>query len=332
MPHLSPTTLTSDEQALILHVTQPNLRDHVIYSLALGTGLRLAEIVGLNVCDLYAPDGTPRVRVRIRKEIAKGGRAADVFLPDRLVVKLRNFWSWKRRCGEDLDPDAPLFANQSGCRISKRRVQHAWSTWQRRAGFDRVYGFHALRHTAVTNVYRASRDLFLAQRFARHVSPLTTTVYTHPSDDETQRRLPAWSVPGHPLLARRADGLVDHRGGGLRGLDFNHQPLEVLVVELNNNCVLGMVDIPEYEAAVLVEHARSENSRNARPRQLEPLEPAQRRMRIHASSPNVLERNPELASQRPELVPALNFEHRVIRLDREDSSSLLCGAAFDAIT
>ena len=40
------------------------------------------------------------------------------------------------------------------------------------------------RHTAVTNVYRKSRDLFLAQRFARHVSPLTTTVYTHPSDDE----------------------------------------------------------------------------------------------------------------------------------------------------
>ncbi len=42
----------------------------------------------------------------------------------------------------------------------------------------------AFRHAAVTNVYRASRDLFLAQRFARHVSPLTTTVYTHPSDQE----------------------------------------------------------------------------------------------------------------------------------------------------
>jgi hypothetical protein len=36
----------------------------------------------------------------------------------------------------------------------------------------------------VTNVYRASRDLFLAQRFARHVSPLTTVIYTHPSDQE----------------------------------------------------------------------------------------------------------------------------------------------------
>ena len=49
---------------------------------------------------------------------------------------------------------------------------------------DFLYGFHALRHTAVTNVYRATRDLFLAQRFARHASPLTTTVYTHPSDQE----------------------------------------------------------------------------------------------------------------------------------------------------
>ena len=55
--------------------------------MALGTGLRLAELVGLNVGDEFAPDGAPRTRVRIRPEIAKGGRAADVFLPDRLVTK-----------------------------------------------------------------------------------------------------------------------------------------------------------------------------------------------------------------------------------------------------
>jgi integrase len=186
MPHLSPPTLTEAETKLILRVTAGNARDHLIYSLALGTGLRLAEIVGLNVGDVFAPDGTPRVRVRVRAAIAKGGRAADVFLPDRLVAKLKRFWRWKRERGEDLSPDAPLFANQSRRRISKRRVQQAWSGWQRRAGFDRVYGFHSLRHTAVTNVYRASKDLFLAQRFARHLSPLTTTVYTHPSDDDVQ--------------------------------------------------------------------------------------------------------------------------------------------------
>jgi integrase len=53
-----------------------------------------------------------------------------------------------------------------------------------KAGFDRLYTFHSLRHTAVTAVYRRSRDLFLAQRFARHVNPITTTIYTHPSDQE----------------------------------------------------------------------------------------------------------------------------------------------------
>ena len=189
MRHVSPTTLTSDEQALILRVTAPNLRDHVIFSLALGTGLRLAEIVGLNVGDVYGPTGVPKVRVRIRREIAKGGRAGDVFVPDRLVAKLKRYWRWKRERGEALDPDAPLFANQSGGRLSKRRVQHAWRTWLQRAGFDRLYPFHCIRHTAVTNVYRASKDLFLAQRFARHVSPLTTTVYTHPGDEECRARV-----------------------------------------------------------------------------------------------------------------------------------------------
>jgi hypothetical protein len=50
-------------------------------------------------------------------------------------------------------------------------VQFVWRTWQQRAGFDRLYPFHVTRHSAVTNVYRATRDLFLAQRFARHASP-----------------------------------------------------------------------------------------------------------------------------------------------------------------
>jgi integrase/recombinase XerC len=189
VPHLSPTTLTADEQRLILRATVGNVRDHTIISLALGTGLRLAEI--LDVGDVFAREGTPRVRVRIRAAIAKGGRAADVFLPDRLVAKLRRFWRWKREQGESLDPTSALFCNQSRRRISKRRIQFAWASWQRRAGFDRVYSFHALRHTAVTNVYRASRDLFLAQRFARHLSPLTTTVYTYPSDEEMRGKLRA---------------------------------------------------------------------------------------------------------------------------------------------
>jgi site-specific recombinase XerC len=189
MPHLSPPTLTHSEQKAILRATTRNSRDHLIYSLALGTGLRLAEIVGMNVGDVYTPEGKPRNRLKIRPEIAKGRRRGDVFLPDALMGKLWKFWAHKARRGEGLQPQDPLFCSQSRVRISKRRVQFAFRTWQVKAGFDRLYPFHALRHTAVTNVYRASRDLFLAQRFARHASPLTTTIYTHPSDQEMWERV-----------------------------------------------------------------------------------------------------------------------------------------------
>ena len=189
MSYLSPQTLTKIEQRKILRETKCNPRDQLIYSLGLGTGLRLAEIVGLNVGDVYFLSGEPRKRVRIRVEIAKGGRKGDVFLPNSLVVKFRKFWSFKIKRGEGFQPDDPIFCSQSRVRISKRRVQSAFRTWQMKIGFDQLYPFHALRHTAVTNVYRATRDLFLAQRFARHVSPLTTTVYTHPSDQEIWERV-----------------------------------------------------------------------------------------------------------------------------------------------
>jgi integrase len=189
MPYLSPPTLTRDEQKLILRVTAKHHRDHLIISMALGTGLRIGELLGLNVGDVFAPDGTPKTRVRVRQEIAKRGRAGDVFVPDRLAPKLQRFWKFKRKRGESLDPTAPLFCAQSCRRLSRRRVQFLWRQWQVRAGFDRLYPFHATRHTSVTNVYRATRDLFLAQRFARHASPLTTTIYTHPSDEELRSRL-----------------------------------------------------------------------------------------------------------------------------------------------
>ena len=75
MPHLSPITLTIGERRAVLRATAANLRDHVIFALTLGMGLSPAELVGLDMGDVFAPDGTPRVRVRVRAAIAKGGRA-----------------------------------------------------------------------------------------------------------------------------------------------------------------------------------------------------------------------------------------------------------------
>jgi hypothetical protein len=71
--------------------------------------------------------------------------------------------------------------DETACDLSTPCTRH-------RAG-ARASGPRTPSSAAVTNVYRASRDLFLAQRFARHVSPLTTTIYTSPSDQEMREKV-----------------------------------------------------------------------------------------------------------------------------------------------
>jgi hypothetical protein len=65
---------------------------------------------------VFAPDGTPKTRILVRREIAKRGPAGDVFLPDRLVPRLQRFWRFKKKRAECLEPDAPLFCAQSRLR------------------------------------------------------------------------------------------------------------------------------------------------------------------------------------------------------------------------
>ncbi len=184
----APGTLTSEEQQRLLEITAADpgaFRDHMLIAFALGTGLRLHEILALNVGDVANGEGQPRSRVRLR--VAKGGRTGDIFLPRRLQTKLRRFLAWKARGGELLAPTAPLFASQLGRRLSKRRAQQIFATWQERAGLDQQHTFHRLRHTAVNQVYRATGDLLLTQRFARHSSLLVTSVYLHPTDEDLAR-------------------------------------------------------------------------------------------------------------------------------------------------
>src|SRR5512140_2325016 len=135
MTRLSPQTLTTAEQDALLRASATNVRDHLLFSMALGTGLRLGEVVGLNVGDAFFPDARPRVWIRLRAEITKGGRVGDVFLPDALLRKLERFWSWKVARMEPTEAAAPLFCSQSGYRISKRRVQMIFAAWQKAAGF-----------------------------------------------------------------------------------------------------------------------------------------------------------------------------------------------------
>src|SRR5262245_8951932 len=109
----APETMTAAEQARLLRVTAAHdePRDPALYSMALGTGLRLRELLGLNVGDVSANGREVRRRVVLDPATTKGGRKGEVFLPARLQTKVKRFLAWKRRVGQSLEPGAPLFVS-----------------------------------------------------------------------------------------------------------------------------------------------------------------------------------------------------------------------------
>jgi site-specific recombinase XerC len=185
-------TLTENEQLLLLKVTGQHIdgfRDHVIYSLALGTGLREHEILALDVGDVFDAAGRAKRRVTLRvfKRSSENPAPQEVLLPDLVRTKLERLLAVRKRAGELITPDTPIFVSRLGRRLSARQLRNAFAVWQERAGFERHLSFHACRHSACSNVYRQSKDLRLTQKFARHKSVVTTSIYTHPTDDELLR-------------------------------------------------------------------------------------------------------------------------------------------------
>ena len=148
-----------------------------------------------------SPDGKAVLwKVGLDPKLTKGGRGGVAFLIAGVREELRRYLRWKRRAIEPLETRSPLFLSNQGRRISLRRIQFVFRKWQSAAGFESLYPFHALRHSAITNVYRATKDLYLTQRFARHASPLTTAGL-HPSHKRGALRGPS-----------QPEGLTGRRG------------------------------------------------------------------------------------------------------------------------
>ncbi len=188
----APRTLTEREQKLLLKVTgehRSGFRDHLIIATALGTGLRAHELLALDVGDVFDGDGRARRRVQLRvfKRSHDDPAAQEVILPDGLRAKLDKLYRWKRAEGQSLAADAPVFVSRNGNRLSGRQLRERFALWQDRAGLERRLSFHGLRHSSCTNLYRATKDLRLVQRFARHASVTSTMRYAHPADEDLVR-------------------------------------------------------------------------------------------------------------------------------------------------
>ena len=176
-----PQVLTQDEAARLLSTiaaaTGPLARrDHVLFSLLLGTGIRLSAAVGLDVADL-------RLDARRMTITGKGGRRDAVILNQRLVALLGAYVAGLGA--------GPVFRNGRGGRLGGRQVQLRLTAWLDAAGIAKVVTPHCMRHSFGVRLYAQTRDLRIVQRALHHASVTTTELYTHLADDGLERALEA---------------------------------------------------------------------------------------------------------------------------------------------
>ena len=181
-----PRVMNENEQIAILKITgehADSFRDHMILSVAFGTALREHEIAALTVGDVVNTAGYIRTKITLKtfKRSTSTPAAQEVAVPPRLKAKLSRFLAWKKRRGQSMSPDAPLFVSKKKNQISTRAMRTLFQKWQVKAGIEVPYNFHIIRHTAISSVYRKSKDLRLTQIFARHKSSTTTERYAYPT-------------------------------------------------------------------------------------------------------------------------------------------------------
>lgn len=168
-----PKTLDADQVASLLAISGEaplTLRDRAILELFYSSGLRLAELVGLDLTDVDVADRTVRVT-------GKGGKTRIVPVGRHA---LRALADWLHVRPELAAPgEQALFLGQRGERLSKRSVQARLNHWAQRQGAPTRVHPHMLRHSFATHLLESSGDLRAVQEMLGHASVSTTQVYTH---------------------------------------------------------------------------------------------------------------------------------------------------------
>lgn len=183
----------SNEQVTQLLETPPSatpagLRDRAILELFYSSGLRVAELVGLNLSDWDQDGSVLRVLGKGRKErVAPIGRFAD---------EAMRAWVAVRQPASDASPEDrdAIFLNRFGGRITTRSVARMLDKHLKVAGLSSKSSPHTLRHTFATHLLDGGADLRSVQELLGHKSLTTTQIYTHVST----RRMRETYEQAHP--------------------------------------------------------------------------------------------------------------------------------------
>ena len=172
-PKRLPNSLSPDAAAKLMEIPTHDvlsLRDKAIMELAYSSGLRLAEITGMNVRAISVADGQVSVT-------GKGGKTRIVPVGEKALAAIA---AWLPARGSIAKAqEQALFVGRNGMRLGARAIQERLRIWSIKQEMPANVHPHMLRHSFATHVLQSSSDLRAVQEMLGHASISSTQVYTH---------------------------------------------------------------------------------------------------------------------------------------------------------
>ena len=168
-------------------------RDYAIITLFLNCGMRLSELVGINIKDIDFSENKLNV-------IGKGNKERTIYLNKACISAINKYLEDRPKEGVKFDSKDALFLSEQRRRISNRTVQYIVKQEMQLAGIDSSkYSVHKLRHTAATLMYKYGQvDIRALQELLGHESISTTEIYTHVDNEQIRN-----AVESNPLADTR---------------------------------------------------------------------------------------------------------------------------------
>lgn len=158
-------------------------RDYCIVTLLINCGMRLSELVGINIQDVNLNERTLRL-------LGKGNKERIIHINDACAAAIVQYL--EERQSSDAEPNA-LFLSKRGTRITNRRVQQIVDKALQDSHLDNQgYSTHKLRHTAATLMHKhGNADMRVLQQILGHKNISTTEIYTHIDDESVMKAMDA---------------------------------------------------------------------------------------------------------------------------------------------
>ena len=174
-PKTLPQTLSIEQIVKLISIddsTLLGLRDKAFLELFYSSGLRLSELVNVNIKDLDLQEGVITVT-------GKGNKTRMVPVGQKAIYAIQSWIAKRVAIKIDEKSADALFISKQGKRLTARAIQYRIQMWAIRQGIDSTVHPHLLRHSFASHVLQSSQDLRAVQEMLGHANITTTQVYTH---------------------------------------------------------------------------------------------------------------------------------------------------------